>query len=654
MTNERQILRKLYLLAAFIVLLAGLVVYNLLDIQFVEGDNYKELAQERVYRNFTIPANRGSLYDANQNLLATSVPQYNIRFDAVTVSTKNFEKYIAPLSKKLANLLGNTPAHYTKKLRQARARDNRYLLIAKELGYSQYAKIREFPLFKLGPYRGGFIAEQSTVRELPLGKIGKRTVGYGQAGLEGAYDYYLEGKDGRRLKQKISKGQWKPIRDANEVEPEDGLDVISTIDVNIQDIAHHALLGQLEKFEADHGTVVVMENETGAIKAMANLGRTESGKYYEKRNYAIWESHEPGSTFKLMSMVAALEDNAVDTSQVFDTEDGTVDYYDRTVRDSHRGGYGKISAAKAFEVSSNTAFSKIIYQGYKNNPEEFVNRLESMGLGKKIGLEINGEGSPHIPHPGDDNWYGTTLPWLSFGYGVTLTPLQTLAFYNAIANDGIMVKPRLIKAVRDRNKVIKKMDQPVVKNSICSKETARKMQTIMSNTVKRGTASGIYSPKFSMAGKTGTCLTGYGKNNKKPEYLASFAGYFPAENPKYSCIVVISKPNTSIGFYGSQVAAPVFKRITHKVYSTTPVTDTLSDIKPDYANLKENYTAYFDSEHELKQIPKVTGMPAMDAVSLLENLGLKVRLHGTGTVKSQSVNPGRSIKEGTKISLKTI
>ena len=653
MTSERQILRKLYVLAAGIFVLAGLVVYNLITIQFVEGEKYEEISQKRIYRNFTIPANRGNLYDANGNLLATSVPQYEIRFDAGTVSTEDFEKHISPLSKKLSSLLGRSPGHYTKKLRRARAQNNRYLLIARDLGFLKYAKIRELPLFNLGPYRGGFIAEQRTVRELPLGKIGERTVGYGQAGLEGAYNYYLQGKDGHRLKQKISKGQWKPIRDANEVEPQDGLDVISTIDVNIQDIAHHALLKQVENFEADHGTVVVMETKTGAIKAMANLGRTDEGKYYEKRNYAIWESHEPGSTFKLMAMTAALEDNVVDTSQIFDTENGKVKYYDRTVRDSRWGGYGKISAARAFEVSSNTAFSKIIYQGYKDHPEDFVNRLESMGLGEKIGLEIKGEGAPHIPHPGDKNWYGTTLPWLSFGYGVKMTPLQVLAFYNAIANDGIMIKPRLIKAVRDRNKLIRKFDEPIVNNSICPKETAQKMQTIMANTVKRGTAEGIYSPKFSMAGKTGTCLTGYGKGKKNSEYIASFAGYFPAENPKYSCIVVISKPNKELGFYGSQVAAPVFQSIAHKIYSNTPVTDTFPNLKPEYAKIKQDYQEYFKQGNTLKKIPKVIGMPAMDAVALLENLGLKVNLRGSGTIKTQSIQAGTDFKKKQIISLST-
>ncbi|MBT8295416.1 MAG: penicillin-binding protein 2, partial [Gramella sp.] len=462
-TTEKSILNRMYFVAGCLFLFAIAVGVKLLNIQFVHGEHYKELAEERTLRNFKIPANRGNLYDVNGNLLATSVPKYDVRFDAVTVSDKNFEENIRPLADNLSKMLGQPASYYSQKLRAARANKQRYVLIARNLGYSDYMKMREFPMFNLGAYKGGMITEQSTVREHPLGKMGERTVGYERrdengyftrVGLEGAFSNYLRGTDGRRLKQKIAKGQWKPISDNNEMEPEDGYDVVSTIDVNIQDIAHHSLLKQLEYFEADHGTVVVMETATGEIKAMSNLGRTKEGTYFEKRNYAVYEAHEPGSTFKLMAMVAALEDKVVDTSKVIDTENGVVRFYGRPVRDSHHGGYGKISAAKAFELSSNTAFTKMITEGYKNNPSKFVDRLYSMGLNQKIGLEIKGEGSPRIPHPQDKSWNGLSLPWMAFGYGVAMTPLQTLTFYNAIANDGEMIKPRFIKEVKDRDKPI--------------------------------------------------------------------------------------------------------------------------------------------------------------------------------------------------------
>ncbi|MCM8567872.1 transpeptidase family protein [Gramella jeungdoensis] len=658
-TTEKSILNRMYLVAACLFLFAVAVGVKLVNIQFVHGDYYKQLAEDRTFKNFKIPANRGNLYDVNGNLLATSVPKYDIRFDAVTVSDKNFEENIGPLSEKLAKMLGNTPSYYSQKLRAARANNQRYVLIARNLGYSDYMKIREFPMFNLGPYKGGMITEQSTVREHPLGKMGERTVGYERrdengyftrVGLEGAFSNYLRGTDGRRLKQKIAKGQWKPISDNNELEPKDGYDVVSTIDVNIQDIAHHSLLRQLEYFEADHGTVVVMETKTGEIKAMSNLGRTKEGTYFEKRNYAVYESHEPGSTFKLMAMVAALEDKVVDTSQIVDTEKGVVRFYGRPVRDSHHGGYGKISAARAFEVSSNTAFTKMITEGYKNNPSKFVDRLYSMQLNRKIGLEIKGEGSPRIPHPQDKSWNGLSLPWMAFGYGVSLTPLQTLTFYNAIANDGEMIKPRFIKEVKDRDKPILVKEKEVVNPSICSPETARKVREMMKNTVLRGTASNIYTENFSMAGKTGTCQTEYWIEPGR--YIASFAGYFPAENPKYSCIVVIHKPNRRKGYYGNIVAAPVFKDIARKIYTDTPVMDELESLEVDDKRVKTDFEKYYTKIQDEKLLmPDVTGMPAMDAISILENLGLEVRINGKGVVKRQSVSAGQKIKSNQKINL---
>jgi len=475
---------------------------------------YRAKGEKRVFKTFDIPANRGNLYDSRGNLLATSVPKYDIRFDAVTVTDKDFRENITELSKALSKEFGKSSEHYSDVLRRARDNKNRYYLIQRNLGYSQYIRVKNFPLLKYGSNRGGLIVEQRTIREHPIGKIAERTVGYERrdaqgyytrVGLEGAYGPFLRGKEGKRKKQKIAKNQWKPIGDDNEVEPQDGYDVISTIDVNVQDITHHALLAQLEKFEAEHGTVVVMETRTGEIKAISNLGRTKSGKYYEKLNYAVGESHEPGSTFKLMAIVAALEDKVIDSSYVVDTENGRVKFYDRVVKDSKWGGYGKISAAKAFELSSNTAFAKIIDKHYKDDPKKFVNRLMNMGLHKTLGLSIKGEGKPIIPYPGDKDWYGTTLPWMAHGYGVAVTPLQTLAFYNAIANDGEMVKPRFIKEVKAWDKIREKFDKEVINPTICSKETARIVKDMMKNVVIRGTADNIHTDNFQIAGKTGTC-----------------------------------------------------------------------------------------------------------------------------------------------------
>ncbi|WP_091407572.1 penicillin-binding protein [Aquimarina amphilecti] len=637
---------------------AILVLVKLVKTQFVEGDMYRAKAEERVFRTFDIPANRGNLYDSKGNLLATSVPKYDIRFDAVTVTDKDFRENIKELSNALAKEFGKSSEHYDNKLRRARDNKNRYFLIKRNLGYSQYIRVKSFPLFKYGSNRGGLIVEQRTIREHPIGKIAERTVGYERqdaqgyytrVGLEGAYGPFLRGKEGKRKKQKIAKNQWKPIGDANEVEPQDGYDVISTIDVNVQDITHHALLAQLERFEAEHGTVVVMETRTGEIKAISNLGRTKSGKYYEKLNYAVGESHEPGSTFKLMAMVAALEDKVIDSSYIVDTENGRVKFYDRVVKDSKWGGYGKISAAKAFELSSNTAFAKIIDENYKNNPKKFVNRLMNMGLHKTLGLSIKGEGKPKIPYPGDKDWYGTTLPWMAHGYGVAVTPLQTLAFYNAIANDGEMVKPRFIKEVKAWDKTKERFDKEVINSAICSKETAKIVQEMMKNVVVRGTADNIHTESFQIAGKTGTCWGNYGKD-KEREYISSFAGYFPADDPRYSCIVVIHKPNKEKGYYGNIVAAPVFKTIALKVYNDIPVIDEVSADIVESKEISESYEEYFQKARKYKTImPDLKGMPAMDVISLLENMGLKVEVKGSGKVKSQSIEPGAKVKTNQTI-----
>jgi cell division protein FtsI (penicillin-binding protein 3) len=520
-------------------------------------------------------------------------------------------------------------------------------------------KIKSLPLFSKGQFKGGIIIEEHTEREHPLDKMAERTVGYERkddsgyytrVGLEGAYGHYLRGKEGRRLKQKIAQGEWKPIGVGNIVEPRDGYDVISTIDVNIQDIAHNALLTSLEKFKADHGCVVVMETATGEIKAISNLGRTSEGKYYERLNYAVGESHEPGSTFKLMAMVAALEDKVIDTSQVIDTENGRVKFYDRTAIDSKRGGYGKVSVAKAFELSSNTAFAKMINEPYAKDPKRFVKRLFNMGLNEKLGLEIKGEGAPYFPYPGDKNWYGTTLPWMAFGYGVQLTPLQTLTFYNAIANDGEMVKPRFIKKVKEWDVTVEEFEKEVINPRIASQSTINAVKAMMENTVRRGTAKNSYSPAFSMAGKTGTCQTEYWIEPNR--YISSFAGYFPADNPQYSCIVVIHKPEKSIGYYGNIVAAPVFKQIAQKIYTDTPVVDEVDLSKETSKSVESNYDAYYNAVNKSHTtIPNVKGMSGMDAVALLENLGLKVRFRGSGKVKTQSINSGEKLVKNQTIIL---
>ncbi|MFE3846602.1 penicillin-binding protein [Flavobacterium sp. LB3P45] len=661
--EDKHISYRIYLVAFAIFLMAIAIAVKLTNIQWVEGDYYRKLAKERTVRNFVIPANKGNVYSADGSLLATSIPNYEIRFDAVTPKAESFEKNVKALSDSLASVLGKPSSYFQNELRKARANKNRYYLIARNLSYTEYFKIKGFPLFNLGSNKGGIIIEQETVRKHPIGKIAERTIGYERRnsngtsdgkGIEWAYRNYLNGKDGNILKQKIAKGQWKPLRDINEVDPQDGYDVISTIDVFIQDIAHHALLKQLEDYQADHGCVVVMETSTGQVKAISNLGRGKDGTYYETTNYAVAESHEPGSTFKLVDLMAILEDKVADTSTVFDSNGGEIRYSGKAVRDSHKGGYGKISLARGFEVSSNTVMVQAVYNNYKNNPSRFVNHVDSYGLNRKLGLDLKGEGMPVIPQPKDKNWSNISLPWMAFGYGVSVTPMQTLTFYNAVANNGEMVKPQFVSEIKEWNKTIKKIDKVVLNPKVCSQATILKLKAVLLNVVKKGTASKLYSKDFSMAGKTGTAAVNYAKDGGSGKYYASsFVGYFPADHPKYSCIVVVHKPSTvNNNYYGADVAGPVFKRIAQKIFTDAPSTNKIKNLNRKIPKQENNYDSYFvKSQVKSPSIPNVKGMSGMDALALLENLGLKVKVTGIGKVKKQSLQAGQNIVKNTTILL---
>jgi len=660
MEQQKQIMNRFYLFVLGLFLFAIVLIWKLVFIQMQEGDYYRELAQQRTVKNVVLQPSRGNIYSDDESLLATTVPRYEIRWDAKVPSNDAFQRNKKKLAKGLAALLGDTQQHHLLKLERAKRKGNRYTLIGRNLTYSEYKQIKKLPLFSMSSLRGGLIVESKLIREHPLGKIGERTIGYEKqdvggdylrVGLEGAFSQYLKGENGRRLKQKIANGQWKPINDNNEKEPTEGYDVYTTINVNFQDIAHHALLGQLEKYEADHGTVVVMETKTGAIKAISNLGRTANGKYYEKLNYAVGTTYEPGSTFKLMAMIAALEDNVAKPDDLIDTKKGILTFYKKyKVRDSKKGGYGLIPLSKAFEVSSNTGIVQLIHSNYKNQPRKFIDRLYNMGLNEKLGITISGEGQPKIPYPSDQNWNGITLPWMAYGYGVELTPLQTLAFYNAVANNGEMVKPRFIDRINSlENKTIKHFEKEVLNPSICSKETLEKVQKMMFNVVDKewGTGYAIKDETFTMAGKTGTCQVDYTSDDV--QYISSFVGYFPAEKPEYSCMVLIYKPNKRKGYYGATVAAPVFKEIAKKMYYSTPI-----EMVVELDSLQQSSSKSYPSIDELvlsKTIPNLKGMPAMVALSLLEKMGVKVILKGSGKVIRQSIKSGAKVTPNTSITL---
>ena len=608
----KQIMYRSYLLVFSLFIFSILLIGKLIHLQFSQGEKYRELASNRTLKNDILQPSMGNIYADDGSIMATSVARYEIRWDAAVPSKTIYQSNKNDLAKGLATIIDGDEDFILRNLDKAVSNQSRYLLIAKGLSYSEQKRIKKLPIFKLSSNKGGVIIEQKIFREHPLGKIAERTIGYEiqdkegkfiRVGLEGAFGQYLKGEEGRRLKQKIAGGQWKPINDNNEKEPTEGFDIHTTINVNIQDIAHTALLEQLEKFEADHGCVVIIETSTGKVKAIANLGRTEVGTYYEKLNYALGEAHEPGSTFKMVSMIAALEDKIIDENTPIKTGNGELTFYGKyKVRDSKKGGYGTIPAGKVFEVSSNTGIVKIIHDNYKNNPKKFVDRLYNMGINKPLGLPIRGEGKPKIPYPNDSDWDGLDLPWMAYGYGVAMTPLQTLTFYNAIANNGEMVKPRFIEKIGVIGESPQQIfGKEILNPSICSQSTIEKVKNMMFNVVDKewGTAHKIKDKDFTIAGKTGTCQVDYNRTGKEVQYISSFVGYFPANQPEYSCIVVIHRPNKLLGYYGSTVAAPVFKKIAKKIYTATPKKvhvdlDQLKSLSPVIAEKKsENKHKHF-------------------------------------------------------------
>ena len=653
----KKIMTRFYIVICTMIIFSFLLMGKLIYIQVFEGERYKVIASNQTVKNVVLQPSRGNIYSEDGSLMATSVAQYEVRWDSKVPSNLLYNNGKENLAKGLSSILQIPHTELIEKLENARMNNNRYMLVAKNLSYSKLKKIKSLPIFNLPSFKGGIIIEQQIKREHPLGKIAERTIGYElkslngnyfRVGIEGAFGTYLRGEEGRRLKQRIANGQWKPINDVNEKEPTQGYDVFTTINLNIQDIAHSALLEQLEKYKADHGSAVVMESRTGKIRAIVNLGRTTENTYYEKLNYAVGELNEPGSTFKLISMIAALEDKAVDPEQLIDTGNGEIIFYNKyKVRDTKKGGYGLIPASKVFESSSNTGMVNIVYNHYKDDPSKFVNRLYNMGINRSLGLSIKGEPEPKIPYPTDKDWDGLDLPWMAYGYGVAMTPLQILSFYNAIANDGELLRPKFIeKIVNAGEKPQKIFKKEILNPSICSKETLTKIKSMLFNVVdkKWGTAYQIKDSLFDVAGKTGTCQLDYTKG--EVQYISSFVGYFPVENPIYSCIVVIHRPDKKLGYYGSTVAAPVFKKIAKKIYISTPkeINIKRSEISISLEKTKQTKT-------NKTQIPDLIGKSNLDAISIVQKLGLNFKIIGEGRVIKQSIKAGTRIKEGELIIL---
>ncbi len=656
--SENKSIHSRILIAATPFFVAALLIFGkLIYIQYVEGPDLRAESQSDIIKEKVIKAERGNIYSSDGKLLATTVPVFDLYMDPITVESEVFNREVPHLAKALSEQFDHkTAPAWESYLRQKRSSKKRYVKLAEEVSFADLQTIKSFPIFNLGRFSGGLIYEQENYRTRPLEKIGARTIGYdnerGRTGIEGAYSSFLTGIDGARLKQKVAKEKWKPITGSYTIEPRNGLDVISTIDTKVQDVVHHELLKALERFDADHGCAVVMDVKTGAIKGIANLGRTEEGTYFERRNYAVWESTEPGSTFKLASVLVALEDGLADTNTLVDTEEGIYTIYNKKIKDSNvkngKGGYGKVSLKRAFEVSSNVGIVKLVYDHYHQRPEDFVDRLYTLGINKPLGVSIKGETAPLIPKPGDANWSGITLPWMAFGYQVSLTPLQILSLYNAVANNGIMVKPRFVEEVREHGRLLKKNEVAVLNPAICSKQTLQKLQSMLNGVVQNGTATNIKNPVVSIAGKTGTCQLNYWKKATR-DYQASFAGYFPADNPQYSCIVVINKPNLHRGYYGSTVAAPVFKAIAQNMYGDLP--KNLEALTENNFFVEAQQSSGLD-DAETNTLPNLVGKDGAEALSWLENQGYKVKVQGIGKVKWQYPQAGSNLGKSALIELR--
>ena len=586
--GNSKIVNRMNLIFFFFLLFSAFLISKIFYIQ-----SFEYVSLETI-KNIEVESTRGNIYSSGGDLIASTVSKFEIRWDSQVPSEKIFQDNKVQLAQKLSELLSDSTEYYIDIMNNARKNKNRYLLIAKDIEINQLNAIKTFPMFNLGIYKGGLIIKENHLRKSHLGKIAERTIGsfkkgIKEVGLEKAYSQYLGGKNGLRRMQKISKGQWKPLKTEYEIEPKEGYDLHTTIDLKIQDFTHNELLSQLKKFEADHGTAIIMETKTGNILGISNLGINSEGNYYERLNYAIGEKYEPGSTFKLMTLIAALEDGLVKHSDSIDTQNGIWKIYGEEVKDSNKKGYGKITVAKAFEVSSNTGMVKMVYDNYKSKPERFVNRLYNMRLNEKINTPFGGEPNPIIPHPSDEKWNGISLPWMAYGYGVELTPLQILTFYNSIANNGEMVKPKFVTKISSiGNKPIHEIESEIIMPSICSEKTLDVVKEMLKNIVEKpwGTANRIHNDYVKIAGKTGTSQTDYLKKEDEPvnvQYIASFVGYFPSDNPKYTGIVVIHKPKKSKGYYGGTVAAPVFKNIAQKIQGLSP---TIVEInKKDIDNL---------------------------------------------------------------------
>jgi cell division protein FtsI (penicillin-binding protein 3) len=695
MNIRTNILLRVYAAFGLILLFACAVIGKMVHVQVVQGEKYRSMADSLSTKYAEVEAARGNIYSIDGSLLATSVPEYDIRMDLLAGGIEDDQVFYAKVDSLAYDLSryfnDKSEREYSRLLRNARQDRERYFLLKRDITYQDLKALRKFPIFNLGRYKGGMISVQQNKRILPFRDLASRTIGYYNAnsnaavGLEGAYGDYINGETGKRLVQRIAGGVWMPVNEDAEIAPKDGADIISTIDVNMQDLAQNALKKQLIKSAADFGCVMVMDVKTGEIKAIANYTKVGEDDYQETFNYGIAQSAEPGSTFKLASYLVAIEDGKFGLNDIMPTDGGQYRLYNHTIKDHENE--GTIPMKVAFERSSNVAIVKQIYKHYKDNPDAFTSKLKALHLDEKLGLQISGEGAPLIKTTKSKSWSGLTLPQMAYGYELKMTPLQILTLYNAVANNGKMIAPLFVHEIRRLGNTVELFKARTINEQICSDKTLALLKEMLEGVVTQGTASAINNPLYKIAGKTGTAQVADGANGYKGKrkYQASFCGYFPADNPKYSMIVVVQNP-TKGSYYAAQVAGPVFREIAdvvfgsdlnmesneklpqlvgntklpavkggykksaQKVYSAFGIKALYASNSQDQMSLDTNNgIAYKEVKLNKGMVPDVVGMGLKDALFVLGNSGLKPVVQGQGTVKNQSLASGTPIYKGTRI-----
>lgn len=691
METKKDILWRSYLIYIMMLVLGACIFAKAFYIQNAEGAYWRSLSDSLHLEYREMDAERGTIYSEDGRMLSSSIPFFDIYLDfgAEGIQEKNGERLkqnIDSLAFHLSLIVGEkSPLDYKRELMDVFNRQDRYHLLTKNIDFNQYQQLRGIGFIRKNKNKNGFIFIEKEKRLTPFGLLANRTIGLSReyldssgnlvtknVGLEKTYDSLLKGVTGKRLVRRIAGGAFVPV-EGSEIEPDNGKDISTTLDINIQDIAEQALLKVMSENECTNGTCIVMEVKTGKIKAIANLGRQPDGSYAEDLNYAITRS-EPGSTFKLITMLSALDDQFINLSSHVNIEGGKWEYGGRTVWDSERHNRTDVTYQQAFELSSNVGMAKLAVNFYGRNPSKFISHLEKLQLNRPSGIDLIGESRPSIPRPGDKFWSNVSLPWMGFGYSVAISPLQTLMVYNAVANQGKMMRPYLVNAIMKDGAIIKEFKPTVINDSICSQQTLRQLKACLEGVVVAGTAKSIYSAQFPIAGKTGTAQVANGnKGYTEHIYQSSFAGYFPLDRPKYSCIVVIKNKPFAAKYYGAQIAGPVFRTIADKLYtidkdlykyykhpavvdtskqSATGKTTDFRLIAKQLQTKKSDTSLTFSSNNVSTGImPALKGYGLKDALEILESEHIQVIVNGKGKVNGQSIPAGMPLQKGQTVYL---